>query len=47
MKTFKVYMRYNGKADVAYFQAPSLEALKWRVLGRFYYAVINKVVQVA
>lgn len=46
MKTYKVYMVYQGKTDVAYVESPSLEALKWRVLGRFYYTVITKAIEV-
>lgn len=46
MKTFKVYIRVNGQSDQIFVEAPSLENVKWRVLGRFYNASISKIVEV-
>jgi hypothetical protein len=45
MKTFKVYFNNQGKQDIAFVDAPDESAVKWRLLGRFHYAIINKITE--
>ena len=45
MKTYKVYFRHNGRLDMAFFEADSIKQIKFKVLSRFYNAVIIKIVE--
>ena len=46
MITFKVYFRFNKKADSAFVTAVSKNAVLEKILARFPKAVINSAVQI-
>lgn len=46
MKTYRVYIRRAGKADMIFVDAMSLEQIKWKVMSRFLFASVSKIVEV-